>query len=157
MFIVLCVLISFVFAIAYVSWVGGGSQTGTFLIGGQKDSHGCLIAAGYSWCASKQKCLRNWEENCYAAEEEAIRTIYGLQTKRPLSEIKVTIQILEGDKARGSVLFGKPGQGEGGNFLAVKLGDKWSLVYSGNGNPTNCADLAKYNFPAKMIDDLCKF
>jgi len=34
------------------------------LIGGQKDEHGCLIPAGYSWCESKQKCLRQWEEPC---------------------------------------------------------------------------------------------
>lgn len=36
------------------------------LIGGDKDSHGCLIAAGYSWCEPKQKCLRTWEEKCEA-------------------------------------------------------------------------------------------
>lgn len=34
------------------------------LIGGQKDEHGCLIGAGYSWCEPKQKCLRAWEEGC---------------------------------------------------------------------------------------------
>jgi len=34
------------------------------LIGGDKDVHGCLIAAGYSWCEEKQKCLRVWEEGC---------------------------------------------------------------------------------------------
>lgn len=34
------------------------------LIGGDKDGHGCLIAAGYSWCEAKQKCLRVWEEPC---------------------------------------------------------------------------------------------
>ena len=33
-------------------------------IGGQKDEYGCLIAAGYTWCESKQKCLRVWEESC---------------------------------------------------------------------------------------------
>ncbi|MFH1432611.1 MAG: hypothetical protein ABIG84_05320 [archaeon] len=33
-------------------------------IGGDTDEHGCLIAAGYSWCASKEKCLRTWEEPC---------------------------------------------------------------------------------------------
>jgi hypothetical protein len=33
-------------------------------IGGDKDEHGCLIAAGYSWCEAKQKCLRTWEEPC---------------------------------------------------------------------------------------------
>jgi hypothetical protein len=34
------------------------------IIGGDKDEHGCLIAAGYSWCQAKQKCLRVWEESC---------------------------------------------------------------------------------------------
>ena len=33
-------------------------------IGGERDEHGCLIAAGYSWCEPKQKCLRPWEEEC---------------------------------------------------------------------------------------------
>ena len=36
------------------------------LIGGQKDAHGCLGPAGYSWCEVKQKCLRVWEEKCEA-------------------------------------------------------------------------------------------
>lgn len=34
------------------------------LIGGNKDEYGCMIAAGYSWCAEKNKCLRPWEEPC---------------------------------------------------------------------------------------------
>lgn len=34
------------------------------LIGGDRDEYGCLIAAGYSWCEEKQKCLRVWEEGC---------------------------------------------------------------------------------------------
>jgi hypothetical protein len=42
----------------------GATATAQPLIGGQKDEHGCLIPAGYSWCASKQKCLRVWEEAC---------------------------------------------------------------------------------------------
>lgn len=33
-------------------------------IGGQKDEHGCLIGAGYSWCATKNMCIRAWEESC---------------------------------------------------------------------------------------------
>lgn len=39
------------------------------LVGGDTDQYGCLIAAGYSWCESKQKCLRDWEEPC--GREEA--------------------------------------------------------------------------------------
>jgi len=34
------------------------------VIGGDKDAHGCLIAAGYSWCDAKQKCIRVFEEPC---------------------------------------------------------------------------------------------
>lgn len=33
-------------------------------IGGDRDEHGCLAPAGYSWCLGKNKCLRSWEEPC---------------------------------------------------------------------------------------------
>jgi len=34
------------------------------LIGKDKDDHGCMLMAGYSWCEAEQKCLRPWEESC---------------------------------------------------------------------------------------------
>ncbi|MCX6715783.1 MAG: MliC family protein [Candidatus Taylorbacteria bacterium] len=34
------------------------------LIGGEKDEHGCLGAAGYSWCDARQACERSWEKYC---------------------------------------------------------------------------------------------
>ncbi|MDD5040453.1 MAG: hypothetical protein PHY34_04880 [Patescibacteria group bacterium] len=34
------------------------------LLGGDRDEHGCIGSAGYSWCEAKQKCLRTWEEPC---------------------------------------------------------------------------------------------
>lgn len=37
------------------------------IIGGAKDAHGCLIAAGYSWCGAKQSCVRSWETYCTSA------------------------------------------------------------------------------------------
>lgn len=40
------------------------------LIGGQKDEYGCLIPAGYSWCAAKHKCLRTWEEDCVKVQSD---------------------------------------------------------------------------------------
>jgi len=33
-------------------------------VGGDKDAHGCIGSAGYTWCEAKQKCLRSWEEDC---------------------------------------------------------------------------------------------
>lgn len=37
------------------------------VVGGDKDEGGCLVGAGYSWCAAKGECLRVWEEYCTAA------------------------------------------------------------------------------------------
>lgn len=34
------------------------------VVGGDRDEHGCIGSAGYSWCELKQRCLRQWEENC---------------------------------------------------------------------------------------------
>jgi hypothetical protein len=34
------------------------------VVGGDKDVHGCIGSAGYTWCETKQKCLRTWEEKC---------------------------------------------------------------------------------------------
>jgi hypothetical protein len=36
------------------------------LVGNDRDAHGCIGSAGYSWCEAKQKCLRIWEESCNA-------------------------------------------------------------------------------------------
>ena len=34
------------------------------IVGNDRDSHGCIGSAGYSWCEAKHKCLRTWEESC---------------------------------------------------------------------------------------------
>ncbi len=33
-------------------------------VGNDADVHGCIPSAGYTWCEAKQKCLREWEEQC---------------------------------------------------------------------------------------------
>lgn len=38
-------------------------------LGGDRDEYGCIGSAGYSWCESKNKCLRVWEEECPEAAE----------------------------------------------------------------------------------------
>ncbi|HID72302.1 TPA: hypothetical protein EYP38_00035 [Candidatus Micrarchaeota archaeon] len=46
-------------------------------VGSDRDEHGCIGSAGYTWCEAKQKCLREWEEPCEesAMSEEHAREI----------------------------------------------------------------------------------
>ncbi len=44
--------------------------TSTPIVGGDKDVHGCIGSAGYTWCEAKQKCLRVWEEKCEATSTQ---------------------------------------------------------------------------------------
>jgi len=44
--------------------------------GADRDEHGCVRSAGYSWCAKEGKCVRPWElakEKGFASTEEAFR------------------------------------------------------------------------------------
>ena len=43
------------------------SATTAMMPGSDRDSHGCIGSAGYTWCEPKQKCLREWEEPCTVA------------------------------------------------------------------------------------------
>ncbi len=44
-----------------------GHSSPPALVGSDRDSHGCIPSAGYTWCNASQKCIRSWEENCTAA------------------------------------------------------------------------------------------
>ena len=57
------------------------------IVGGDRDAHGCIGSAGYSWCEAKQKCLRTWEEPCEADTTAGWKTYtnsqYGFSFKYP--------------------------------------------------------------------------
>lgn len=61
--IILVVMILSVFLFAGCS-EKAAQNPDTQSVGGQKDEHGCMIASGYGWCESKQKCMMMWEEYC---------------------------------------------------------------------------------------------
>jgi hypothetical protein len=44
------------------------------VVGGDKDIHGCIGSAGYSWCGTKAKCLRVWEEPCEVTSDACTAT-----------------------------------------------------------------------------------
>ena len=45
-----------------VSTASAIASTGTGMVGGDKDSHGCIGSAGYSWSDTSKKCIRAWEQ-----------------------------------------------------------------------------------------------
>ena len=127
------------------------------LIGGDKDEHGCLIAAGYSWCEAKQKCLRLWEEVCGIEPAESdiasIKQAFMAEYAKSPDQVTVAIHRFNGTHAFGGVKFSMDGEfGEGGMFLAYKDGRTWKLAFDGNGM-YDCALISEYGFPADMTPD----
>ena len=126
----------------------------TGLLGGDRDAHGCIGSAGYTWCEAKSKCLRSWEEECFASAEEGIRYALAAKYGKPMAEVTVKIDQQQGNDARGQVSFGEDAK-EGGIFLAEKVNGQWLLAYDGNGS-VNCQDLkTNYAFPADMLKGIC--
>jgi hypothetical protein len=125
------------------------------LVGGDKDAHGCIGSAGYSWCEAKSKCLRIWEEPCWPEATDAIKQAFADKYKKPLDQIRVTVGEADEAHAKGGVGFSMNGAfGEGGNFLAAKVDGKWEIIFDGNGGVA-CSTLEPYKFPASMIDGFC--
>jgi predicted lipoprotein with Yx(FWY)xxD motif len=42
------------------------------IVGNDSDAHGCKASAGYSWCESAQKCVREWETPCKMTLSDAV-------------------------------------------------------------------------------------
>ncbi|MFH1365803.1 MAG: GerMN domain-containing protein [Patescibacteria group bacterium] len=70
------------------------------LVGNDKDEHGCIGSAGYSWCAEKKKCLRVWEEKCEITPSVAVENmtvkIY-FAKKSSLDNLQCSSDIKEND------------------------------------------------------------
>ena len=82
--------------------------------------------------------------------EKAIQAFLANKYKKPLSEVKVTIQKEAPGFAAGSVSFGPDGSGEGGMWLAV-AGNQWDVVWDGNGS-VDCKKLRQqYGFPDTIL------
>ena len=128
-------------------------NTNQLLIGGQKDAHGCLIAAGYSWCESKQKCLRIWEEPCYEAEEAELAKIFSSKHNQPLDQTNVKVAVLQDNFASGTISFGPPGS-EGGAFLARLADGAWTIDYEGNGS-VDCPKIKDLGYSKEVLEGFC--
>lgn len=136
------------------------------LVGNDKDEHGCIPSAGYSWCELKQKCLRTWEEPCAevtltpatsvapTVDETATLKAFVKQALvakhgNSANELNITVSKIEDGYAQG----GASGEGGGGMWFSAKVNGSWQLVWDGNG-VILCQDLAAYpEFPISMIPE----
>lgn len=99
------------------------------IVGGDKDEHGCIGSAGYSWCQEKQKCLRVWEETCggnSGSSNCALENCHGLDIKCGSNPPDVCTEIyMVGDKclryAKCGVQNGECQQIEDPQFTQCKL------------------------------------
>lgn len=131
----------------------------TGIVGGDRDTHGCIGSAGYSWCEAKQKCLRIWEESCYASPAQEVQYLIAQKYSKPLADVTIRVTKQTETHMAGGVSFSTHGRlpepGESGMFLAVKEGSAWKLVYDGNGS-VDCNALKNiYHFPADMLVGIC--
>lgn len=82
--------------------------------------------------------------------EKAVQAFLANKYKKPISEVKVTVQKEAPGFAAGSVSFGQGGPGEGGMWLAV-AGNQWDVVWDGNGN-VDCNKMRQqYGFPDTIL------
>jgi hypothetical protein len=122
------------------------------ILGGDRDEHGCIGSAGYSWCEAKNKCIRIWEEDCNS--RQAIQKALAKKENKQLSETFITIRYETADYASGGVSFGAK-DAPGGVFLAAKINNNWQIVFAGNGS-INCPEIKKlYEFPPEMLQGFC--
>lgn len=79
-----------------------------------------------------------------------IKDAFARKYQKPAGEIKITVNQLTSDYARGTVNF--TGETSTGWWLAVKEKGGWLLVVDGNGN-VMCQAIENYDFPVTMVPE----
>ncbi len=85
---------------------GGIDDSGTGSVSdepiGERDEHGCLVSAGYSWCVTTKRCIRSWEETCETQKADKdchLQTCHGLEVLCGAGEMRpCTMMYAVGDK-----------------------------------------------------------
>lgn len=49
------------FVLAVAATLAATSAVAAPRVGADRDAHGCIGSAGYSWCARERQCARPWE------------------------------------------------------------------------------------------------
>lgn len=147
--IVVLILCAVVFVINQ-EYTSTKSDVQVSVVGGDRDEHGCIGSAGYSWCEPKSKCIRIWEETCYPSPEQEIQNFLAKKYDKSFDEVEIIVSKQTENHASGSVSLGQ-GPGEGGLFLARKDGNTWEVVFDGNGD-IDCVQMRQeLGFPDEIL------
>lgn len=68
--IVIGIIVIVLALIAIVAMSGKKQQP---MVGNDRDLHGCIGSAGYTWSEEKQACIRPWEQTAQDAQVEQIK------------------------------------------------------------------------------------
>ena len=102
---------------------GSSTQTGTGIVGNDRDIHGCIGSAGYSWSSTSKKCIRAWEQESgsgRAALNEQIRTDRA-QMNQNIKEGRKNMQQENAQNRQMMGTGGSLGTAELKNFLKTPL------------------------------------
>lgn len=114
-------------------------------IGGERDEHGCLNAAGYSWNSSVGACIREWELN----ESQRQAAKYAVA---PLSFPVTVIGVFE---AKCSGCFVVNLQRDSGNFNIIL--NNWEVVENATGVITSFGECIASGYPImESYPRMCK-
>ncbi|MEM4625369.1 MAG: hypothetical protein QXJ28_01205 [Candidatus Pacearchaeota archaeon] len=75
-------------------------------LGGQRDEHGCLGGAGYSWNSSEQRCVREWSsgEDRYQNDQSFDDSGIGQELREQIRERKEELRAGEYNTSLGQML-----------------------------------------------------
>lgn len=90
------------------------------IVGNDTDEHGCKASAGYSWCETEQKCVREFETPCKLGEADA----YGVAQASACKD--------EGDVSRADAIYNENSMTWWFNIQANRPGCSPACVVSNN-------------------------
>ena len=96
-------------------------------IGGQKDKHGCLTAAGYTWSYLKETCIRPFEDGI-ALLETSPKESYQVATYLIVDSNKKQAEIFVPNTSTSTLLNQKNDhEYSKGNYLLKQVNNCWIL------------------------------
>ena len=116
-------LAAFIAATALSAWAASSEPS----LGGDRDAHGCIGSAGYSWSALKQTCVQPWNAADIKLDDPANGT---LAVYVVLSTDKAQAEIFAADVPQNTLLEAVKGgyMSKNGKVRLMRENQQWRVV-----------------------------